>query len=48
MSVMEELDTVIAILVQNMMGIVSIMNNVKKVSDVEQTIVQFQMDLMHI
>ena len=44
---MEQLDTVIAILVQNMMGTVSLMNNVEEVSNVDQTIVQFHMDLMH-
>ena len=41
------MDSVLAILVQNLKGIVTLMTNVKEVSDVDQTIVQIPMDLMH-
>ena len=35
---MEKLDSVLAILVQNLKGTVTLMTNVKEVSDVDQTI----------
>ena len=44
---MDKLDTVLVILVQNLKEIVTLMTNVKKVSDVDQTIVQIHLDLMH-
>ena len=44
---MEKLDTVLVILVQNLKETVTLMTNVKKVSDVDQTIVQIHVDLMH-
>ena len=46
MSSMEKLDSVLVILVQNLKETVTLMTNVKKVSDVEQTIAQFHLDLM--
>ena len=45
---MEELDSVLAILVQNLKETVTLMTNVKKVSDVDQTIAQHHLDLMDI
>ena len=44
---MEKLDSVLAILVQNLMGTVTLMTNVKKVLDVDQTIAWLHLDLMH-
>ena len=44
---MDKLDTVLVILVQNLKETVTLMTNVKKVSDVDQTIVQLHLDLMH-
>ena len=44
---MDKLDTVLAILVQNLKETVTLMTNVKKVSDVDQTIAQLHLDLMH-
>ena len=44
---MEKLDSVLVILVQNLKEIVTLMTNVKKVSDVDQTIAQLHLDLMH-
>ena len=44
---MENLDFVLAILVQNLKGTVILITNVKKVSDVVQTIVWLHMDLKH-
>ena len=44
---MEKLDSVLAILVQNLKETVTLMTNVKKVSDVDQTIAQFHLDLIH-
>ena len=44
---MEKLDSVLVILVQNLKGTVTLMTNVKKVSDVDQTIAQLHLDLMH-
>ncbi len=45
---MEKLDSVLVILVQNLKETVTLMTNVKKVSDVDQTIVQLHLDLIHI
>ena len=45
-SAMVTLDFAIVILVQNMKDTVTLMTNVKKVSDVEQTIVPFHLDLI--
>ena len=45
---MDKLDTVLVILVQNLKETVTLMTNVKKVSDVDQTIALFHLDLMHI
>ena len=42
---MEKLDTVLAIPVQKMMETVTLMTNVKKVSDVDQTIAPHHLDL---
>ena len=44
---MENLDFVLVILVQNLKGTVILITNVKKVSDVVQTIVWLHMDLKH-
>ena len=43
---MEKLDSVLVILVQNLKVTVTLMTNVKKVSDVDQTIAQIYLDLM--
>ena len=43
---MVKLDSVLAILVQNLKGTVTLMTNVKKVSDVDQTIAFILLDLM--
>ncbi len=43
---MEKLDSVLVILVQNLKETVTLMTNVKKVSDVDQTIVLLHLDLM--
>ena len=43
---MEKQDSVLVILVQNLKGIVIVMNNVKKVSDADQTIAQHHLDLI--
>ena len=45
---MEKLDSVLVILVHNLKETVTLMTNVKKVSDVDQTIVQFHLDLKSI
>ena len=45
---MEKLDSVLVILVQNLKVTVTLMTNVKKVSDVDQTIAQFHLDLKSI
>ena len=44
---MAKLDSVLAILVQNLKATVTLTTNVKKVSDVVQTIVQHHLVLMH-
>ena len=44
---MEKLAFVLVILVQNLKETVILMTNVKKVSDVDQTIVQLHLDLMN-
>ena len=43
---MEKLDSVLAILVQNLMGTVTLITNVQKVLDVDQTIVWLHLDLI--
>ena len=43
---MEKLDSVLVIYVLNLKGTVTLINNVKKVSDVDQTIVLIFLDLM--
>ena len=43
---MEKLDSVLAILVQNLMGTVTLITNVQKVLDVDQTIAWLHLDLM--
>ena len=43
---MEKLDSVLVILVQNLKETVTLMTNVKKVSDVDQTIAWIPLDLM--
>ena len=43
---MDKLDSVLAILVQNLKETVTLMTNVKKVSDVDQTIVQLHLDFI--
>ena len=43
---MEKLDSVLVILVHNLKETVTLMINVKKVSDVEQTIAHIHLDLM--
>ena len=43
---MEKLDSVLAILVQNLKETVTLMTNVKMVSDVDQTIAWIPLDLM--
>ena len=43
---MEKLDSVLAILALKVKGTVTLMTNVRKVSDVDQTIVQLHLDLM--
>ena len=48
MRLMEILDIVLAILVQNLKGTVTLNTNVKKVLDVDQTIALIHLDLMHI
>ncbi len=45
---MDKLDSVLVILVQNLKETVTLMTNVKKVSDVDQKIVQIHLDLMEI
>ena len=45
---MEKLDSVLVILVHNLKETVTLMTNVKKVSDVDQTIAQFHLDLIPI
>ena len=45
MQSMEILDSVLAILVQNLKGTVTLITNVKKVSDVDQTIARFRLGL---
>ena len=45
---MDKLDSVLVILVQNLKETVTLTTNVKKVSDVDQTIVQIHLDLMQI
>ena len=45
---MEKLDSVLVILVQNLKETVTLMTNVKKVSDVEQTIAKLHLDLIPI
>ena len=42
---MEKLDSALAILVQNLKGIVTLITNVKEISNVDQTIVQLHLDL---
>ena len=44
---MEKLDSVLAILVQNLKETVTFITNVKKVSHVNQTTVQLHLDMMH-
>ena len=44
---MDKLDSVLVIHVQNFKETVTLMTNVKKVSDVDQTIAQNPLDLMH-
>ena len=44
---MEKMDSVLAINAQNLMGIVTLTTNVDMVSDVDQTIAQLHLDLMH-
>ena len=41
------MDSVLAINAQNLMGIVTLTTNVDMVSDVDQTIAQLHLDLMH-
>ena len=43
---MEKLDSVLAILAQNFMGTVTLITNVQKVLDVDQTIVWLHLDLI--
>ena len=43
---MEKLDSALVILVQNLQATVTLMTNVKKVSDVDQTIALIHLDLM--
>ena len=43
---MDKLDSVLAILVQTLWVIVTLVNNVKKVTDVDQIIVWLHLDLM--
>ena len=44
---MEKLDSALVILVQNLKGTVTMITNVEKVLDVDQTIAQLHWDLIH-